>query len=503
MHKLLFSLDKNIAKRLSSLAKEGKIRRIYQGIYTDNLIDPIEKIVKTHWMQIVTHIVSDGILSFRTAVDLKPCPYKNGLDIIFVTSSYTKTITVPGLVIKVYKGNYDTFSEHVLPHLAKSNIPRMLLENLTSVKSAELKALKTIGESGVEKYLARELQFHGEKRLNQIRDKAKEIGLKLGYQNEYHKLTKTISALLSTHNASLLKTSYAKSVAEKEPYDEERLHSFENLSIYLQKCLFKKREYQFTTTSFRNLSFFESYFSNFIEGTEFVIDEAEDIVFKGVEIHQRHADSHDILANYYLTNDFSEMNKTPRNASEFLELLKSRHAYLMKERPEKQPGEFKVKSNRAGNTVFVEPENVVGTLKKGFEMYQLLTEGLPKALFMHYLISEVHPFNDGNGRLSRIMMNAELVKEGLFKIIMPTVCRENYLGALRRATRDQYFQSYCKVMDQAQAYTETIHWADYGEARAKIEFDCANKTPDEGLPIFNRALRVLNLSVLESARQRL
>ena len=33
---------------------------------------------------------------------------------------------------------------------------------------------------------------------------------------------------------------------------------------------------------------------------------------------------------------------------------------------------------------------------------------------MQFLISEVHPFDDGNGRLSRIMMNAELVKSSLF-----------------------------------------------------------------------------------------
>ena len=49
-------------------------------------------------------------------------------------------------------------------------------------------------------------------------------------------------------------------------------------------------------------------------------------------------------------------------------------------------------------------------------------------------------------------------------------------------------------MDQLHAYTASISWPDYGESREKIEFDHANKTPDEGLPIFNRALRNLNLS---------
>lgn len=496
MSKLLFSLDANTAKRLSHLYKRQEIRRIYRGVYTDNLSDPIEEIVKKNWMQIVPHIISKGILSFRTAHDLKPSPYQKGLDIIFITSSYTKTIRIPGLIIKIYKGNSQEYSEQVLPYLSKSNVPRMLLENLTTVKSAALKKIKTISATGVEKYLARELASLGEARLNTIRDEAKKIANELGYKNEYKKLTEIISALLSTQKVTSLKNSYAKAVAKKEPYDENRLYLFENLNIYLQKCLFKERSYVFSATSFRNLSFFESYFSNYIEGTKFLIDEAEDIVFKGIEINQRHADSHDVLANYYLSNDYSEMSKTPNNAKEFIKILQSRHAYLMKERPEKNPGEFKVKPNKAGNTYFVEPKNVIGTLTKGFEIYKLLNDGFAKSLFMHFLISEVHPFDDGNGRVSRIMMNAELVKAGCIKIIVPTVCRDNYLGALRRATRDVHFQTYCKVMDQLQAYTDSLPWQEYGEARTKIEFDHADKTPDEGLPIFNRALRNLALSEL-------
>jgi len=494
MNKLLFSLDKNTAKKWAALTAQGKLRRVHRGIYTDNLQDPFNKIVRKHWMQIVTHLVPNGILSFRTAVDLKPIHFQPDADIVFVTGSYAKTIILPGLIIKVFKGDYDHYYDQVLPKLRKSNVARMLLENLTIVKGKKLKRVKTIGEEGVEKYLARELHYQGEQGLNKIRDEAKQIALTLNYENEYKKLTQIISALLSSQPVDSLRSPYAKAIAKKEPFDENRLQLFENLSLYIQKCFLKERNYHFSLTSFRNLSFFESYFSNYIEGTEFVIDEAEDIVFKGVEIEDRYEDSHDVLANFYLANDYSEMNKTPNDAAEFLSMLKARHAFLMKERPVIRPGEFKEKPNRAGNTYFVEPRNVVGTLIKGFEIYKLLNKGLPRALFMHFMVSEVHPFNDGNGRLSRIMMNAELVQAGTMKIIVPTVCRDNYLSALRRATRDNFFHTYCKVMDQLQAYTENIPWSDYGETRSKIENDCANKMPDEGLPIFNRALRHLPLS---------
>lgn len=498
---LLFATNTKEAKKLSSLLNKNEVRRIHRGIYTDNLQDPISKIVRSHWMEIVSYIVSEGILSYRTAIDLKPAPLRKELEIVFMTSTYTKTITLPGLVIKVYKGNSKDYTEQILPNLARSNTPRMLLENLIVVKSKndELKNIKTVNEEGVERYLVRELQVYGEngeKRLNQIRDEAKQIAEVLDYQTEYNKLNQKIASLLSTNDALSLKTPYAKAVAKKEPYDEQRLNAFQNLSLYLQKCIFRERPYHFSTRSFKNLSFFESYFSNFIEGTEFLIEEAEDIVFKGIEIYHRHADSHDVLANFHLTNDFDEMSRTPRDALEFLTILKARHAYIMKERPEKIPGEFKEKPNRAGNTYFVDPKNVIGTLTQGFEIYRLLKKGLPSALFMHYLVSEVHPFNDGNGRIARIMMNSELVQAGLFKMMMPTVCRDNYLGGLRRATRDNTFHTYCKVLDQAQAYTESVPWEHYGDARKKIESDYANQLPDDGLPIFNRTSRLLALSDL-------
>jgi len=59
----------------------------------------------------------------------------------------------------------------------------------------------------------------------------------------------------------------------------------------------------------------------------------------------------------------------------------------------------------------VAPELVEGTLAKGFEIYRSLTAPLHRAIFMMFLISEVHPFADGNGRAARIMMNAELIAQ--------------------------------------------------------------------------------------------
>ena len=52
-----------------------------------------------------------------------------------------------------------------------------------------------------------------------------------------------------------------------------------------------------------------------------------------------------------------------------------------------------------------------------------------------FIVSEVHPFTDGNGRLARLVMNAELSAVGSCRIIVPTLFREEYLDSLRALSR--------------------------------------------------------------------
>jgi len=188
----------------------------------------------------------------------------------------------------------------------------------------------------------------------------------------------------------------------------------------------------------------------------------------------------------------------PTDADAFLNLLKRRHAMIMSARLEKRPGEFKAKRNRAGNTSFVSPEHVNATLTRAFDIYRTLPEGMYRAIFIHFVISECHPFEDGNGRMARIMMNAELVSVDECRIIIPSVQRDSYLGGLRRVSRtvtdSPPFRSMVKVLDQSHAYSAEIPWHDYEDAKEKIEKDKANLTSDEGLGVFNKVLRSLRIS---------
>jgi hypothetical protein len=82
-------------------------------------------------------------------------------------------------------------------------------------------------------------------------------------------------------------------------------------------------------------------------------------------------------------------------------------------------GIYKEAPNRAGMTLFVEPELVRGTLREGFTAHQTLPAGLPRAIYAMFLVAEVHPFADGNGRVARILMNSELSAAGLCRVMVP------------------------------------------------------------------------------------
>lgn len=221
--------------------------------------------------------------------------------------------------------------------------------------------------------------------------------------------------------------------------------------------------------AFYTVSFFDAYFSNYIEGTRFKVDEAKEIVDSGVIPAVRPADGHDILGTYRVVSSLENMRRTPGTSEELIELLRVRHADIMVGRPDKKPGQFKEELNFAGATRFVDPDLVQGTLMQGFDMYKTLEHPFARALLIMFLVAEVHPFDDGNGRTARAMMNSELVAAEETRIIIPSVFRNEYVASLKRLTNHLRPESFVRVMSFAQEFVFNISFEDYGAARLLME----------------------------------
>src|SRR6266481_4592484 len=96
-----------------------------------------------------------------------------------------------------------------------------------------------------------------------------------------------------------------------------------------------------------------------------------------------------------------------------------------------------------------------------------------------FLVSEVHPFADGNGRAARVMMNAELVAAGECRIIVPTVYRNNYLMALKALSQNGITAALVRTMDFAQRYTAAVDFEDLDRARIILDRTHAFADPNE------------------------
>jgi Fic family protein len=472
------SSEKRISNLISKLEKEDKIKKIAPRIYTTNFIDPEEVIIKRHLFDILKWRFPNALISHRSALELRPTDTGN----FFVTSHYSKKIThYKGVVLNVMAGKPPLASDLNLGGVFVSSEWRCMLENMQISRKKDGKS-KIFPIEYIEDRLEKIIIREGENGINKFRDTAKEIAHQLELTDEFKKLNAIISALMNTHSANVLTSSSAKARAAGTPYDTSRVGLFEMLYAKLKDSFFHERtDRNRTRESARLFSFFEAYFSNYIEGTKFIIEEAKRMVDTNMAMPMRIKDSHDFLSTFKIVSDSFEMSITPTTADEMIAILKRRHGIMMSGRAEDvDAGVFKSQNNRAGNTEFVDFTLVEGTLKQGFKYYSALTDPMAKAIYMMFMISEIHPFVDGNGRISRIMGNAELFKSGQSRIIVPTVFREDYILALKKFSTKKYPDTFIRVMDKLQYYSHNIYGENFNELNNYLITTNAYKEPSEG-----------------------
>ncbi|MCC6539572.1 MAG: Fic family protein [Bryobacterales bacterium] len=458
-----FVSDETLADAIARAVQAGKVRRLGPGVYTNNMKDPLERIVQRNLWFLIASLLPGALIADRTALENRPAADGS----VFVISGHKRDIELPGLILRPRKGPAPLETDlSFLPNLYISSPARALLENMRPSRARKGVA-RTFNRREMEERLDEMLrQPGGEATVQRLRDEARRMAVPLDMQPEFQLLDSLIGTLLGTRQA-MLESPSAMARAAGPPYDPARLELFHRLHAELAGTAPALRIARVNDGP--ALPFFEAYFSNFIEGTEFAVEEAEAIVFGGRIPQSRPEDAHDILGTWKVASDEREMTRRPRGFDELIEILKGRHALVMEGRPGKGPGRFKTAANRAGSTVFVAPELVRGTLLKGYELYRGLSNPLHRAVFMMFLVAEVHPFSDGNGRTARLMMNAELVAAGESRILIPTIYRNTYLMAQRALSQNGNAAALLRVMDFAQKYTAAVDFSSLAGARALLE----------------------------------
>ncbi len=447
---------------LTELKKKNYIRKIGPRLYTSVPKAEEKKLVQSQWSQIINELYPGALLSHRSALEYKPSSENN----IIITSTTNRRVNYPGLTLHFVRGPEMRSDDEVFSKFHASSTARAYLENFSSTKTT---AWRTLSNIEIEDKLESLLQAKGEDSLNRLHDHAQKIAKELSWHKEFEKLNKMISALLGTRTSESLSSPRAKARAQQKPFDLERIIRFDVLFSALKSAPLKEIKEGFSSNEhYRNKAFFEAYFSNYIEGITFEIEEAEEIIFDRKIPADRPKDAHDILGTFNILSDPNEMKKTPHNYLELESLIKERHYALMHNRPEVFAGRYKEKPNRAGDTHFVHPDNIHGTFEQGFQRYQNLPAGLARAVFIMFMISEIHPFNDGNGRIARVMMNAELFATKHSTIIIPNIYHEDYLSSLRALTRRDRPEPLIKMLARAHSFSN-LDFSIYKKALQQIE----------------------------------
>jgi hypothetical protein len=448
-----------VARAIQRRARAGELVKIAEGVYVrEKNRDGQVAAVRRQWARVVAALVPNAVVSYRSA--FAGGPSADGVLFLSHPSNFNRTIDLPGLRVVLVKGPGALAGDNPLgsERLFFASRPRQLLENLAPQRGARG---KSAGAKAVEERLVSILNASGEAELNRIRDAARDLAGPLGLDAEFRKLDAMIGAMLTTHAAGVLKTRQGRLVAKGTPADGARVARFEVLAARLRVEPLPRREAIATAEPARsNFAFLESYFSNFVEGTEFAIEEARDIVLRGRFVERRPKDSHDVLGVFRLALESPWRDTVPPFGTDFPAELARRHERMLAQRPESNPGQFKVEPNRAGGTWFVDPALVRGTLIEGSALARSVPEGLARAIYYAFLVSEIHPFVDGNGRLSRLVMNAELSRVGEARIIIPTLFHEEYVDCQRLLSRQDDPIGLIRALTLMQEWTAAFDYAD-------------------------------------------
>lgn len=199
-----------------------------------------------------------------------------------------------------------------------------------------------------------------------------------------------------------------------------------------------------------------NYHSNHIEGNTLTYGETKALLFFGITAQGKPLKDHiEITGHNEAIKTIIEVLEEKRPLTE--RFIREIHTLLLKEpyesyalTPDGQPtkkkinvGEYKSSPNHVETATgeifrFATPEETPSMMHDLIEWYRKTEEEsdvnpVLLAAEFHYKFIRIHPFDDGNGRTARILMNFILMKFGYPPTIIKVEDKENYFSALRQA----------------------------------------------------------------------
>ncbi|MDR2717573.1 MAG: Fic family protein [Treponema sp.] len=185
-----------------------------------------------------------------------------------------------------------------------------------------------------------------------------------------------------------------------------------------------------------------TYSSNAIEGNTHTLEETKVILEDGITIGghplrefyevEGHGKAYDYMFSLIKKRDITEQDIL------YCHLLFSQNipGFI-------SPGEYrKIEVLISGSAkVLPKADNVPVKMREFIEWTNKERNNLHPVLFAaeaHRQLVNIHPFTDGNGRISRLVMNTFLYQDTLFPVSIPVLRRTDYYNILERNNRDDF-----------------------------------------------------------------
>jgi len=184
-----------------------------------------------------------------------------------------------------------------------------------------------------------------------------------------------------------------------------------------------------------------TYNSNAIEGNTLSLQETELVLNRGLTIGNKSLKEHFEAINHKegieLVERFVEKKKDLDD-----KFVRDLHKIILKNIDDSAAGVFRTTNVRILGSVHIPPNplKIPSLIKDFFEWYYENKHkmAIPElAAYAHYKFVCIHPFIDGNGRTSRLLMNLILMQNGYPPAVILNIDRKKYYRVLKQADLDK------------------------------------------------------------------
>lgn len=250
-------------------------------------------------------------------------------------------------------------------------------------------------------------------------------------------ISKYESGALEPNIESLKKLADLFGITIDELLKDEEKFDFSNVNVL--KALREQKEMKLKGNLYHQTQVSFAHNTNHIEGSTLTEDqtryifETNTILFEGDTVAKvddiLETSNHFKLVDYML--EFADKKLTEKMIKEFHKILKegtsdSRVEWF-------NVGEYKQRANTIGNGIkTTSPNNVEKDMSKLMDWYNSLKQITIKEIIeFHYRFESIHPFQDGNGRIGRIIMFKECLKNNIIPFIIQDANKLFYYRGLR------------------------------------------------------------------------